>query len=78
MSSPNRCHARAGSVSFSNSARAERGAEPLASVVLDDFQVRLTNSCVDGKNNRTKLIKRQAYGNRNKVSLRLRVLLPSA
>jgi transposase len=45
--------------------------------ILNYFDVRLTNGFVEGKNNRTKAIQRQAYGYRNKPNLRLRVLLPS-
>jgi transposase len=46
--------------------------------ILNYFDIRLTNGFVEGKNNRTKVIQRQAYGYRNKLNLRLRVLLPSA
>jgi transposase len=46
--------------------------------ILNYFDVRLTNGFVEGKNNRTKVIQRQAYGYSNKTNLRLRVLLPSA
>jgi transposase len=46
--------------------------------ILNYFDVRLTNGFVEGKNNRTKVIQRQAYGYRNKANLRLRVLLPAA
>ncbi len=45
--------------------------------ILNYFDVRLTNGFVEGKNNRTKAIQRQAYGYRNKPNLRLRVLLPA-
>ena len=37
-----------------------------------------TNGYVEGSNNRTKAIQRQAYGYRNNENLRLRVLLPKA
>lgn len=46
--------------------------------ILSYFETRLTNGFVEGKNNRTKAIQRQAYGYRNKPNLRLRVLLQSA
>jgi transposase len=46
--------------------------------ILAFFDVRLTNGFVEGKNNRTKVIQRQAYGYRNVANLRLRVLLPSS
>jgi len=44
--------------------------------ILNYFDVRLTNGFVEGKNNRTKAIERQAYGYRNPANLRLRILLP--
>ena len=37
-----------------------------------------TNGYVEGENNRTKQLQRQAYGYRNRDNLRLRVLLPAA
>jgi transposase len=46
--------------------------------ILNYFDLRLTNGFVEGKNNRSKVIQRQAYGYRNKANLRLRVLLPAA
>ena len=45
--------------------------------ILNYFDTELTNGFVEGKNNRTKVIQRQAYGYRNPANLRLRVLLPS-
>ncbi len=38
---------------------------------------RLSNGFVEGKNNRTKSLMRQAYGYRNRRHLRLRILLPT-
>ncbi|HUY75520.1 MAG TPA: ISL3 family transposase [Ktedonobacterales bacterium] len=38
---------------------------------------RLSNGFVEGKNNRTKALMRQAYGYRNRRHLRLRILLPT-
>lgn len=64
------------------------GAEPLRkalaafknwrSEILAFFQflpTRLSNGFVEGKNNRTKALMRQAYGYRNRCHLRLRILL---
>lgn len=39
---------------------------------------RLSNGFVEGKNNRTKAIMRQAYGYRNRLNLRLRILMREA
>jgi transposase len=39
---------------------------------------RITNGFVEGKNNRTKAIMRQAYGYRNRLNLRLRILCTEA
>ena len=36
---------------------------------------RVSNGFVEGKNNRTKTLMRQAYGYRNRLHLRLRILL---
>ena len=38
------------------------------------FPLRLSNGFVEGKNNRTKALMRQAYGYRNRLHLRLRIL----
>ncbi len=46
--------------------------------VLNYFDHRYTNGYVEGKNNRTKQLQRQAYGYRNRANLRLRILLPVA
>lgn len=46
--------------------------------ILAFFQflpTRLSNGFVEGKNNRTKALVRQAYGYRNRCHLRLRILL---
>ena len=45
--------------------------------MLNYFEYRYTNGYVEGKNNRTKQLQRQAYGYRNRENLRLRVLLPA-
>ncbi len=42
---------------------------------FDFLPTRLSNGFVEGKNNRTKAIMRQAYGYRNRRHLRLRILL---
>lgn len=39
---------------------------------------RISNGFVEGKNNRTKALIRQAYGYRNQEHLRLRILLEAA
>ena len=39
---------------------------------------RISNGFVEGKNNRTKAIMRQAYGYRNRLNLRLRILCTEA
>jgi transposase len=39
---------------------------------------RITNGFVEGKNNRTKALMRQAYGYRNRLNLRLRILCTEA
>jgi transposase len=44
--------------------------------LLNYFDHRYTNAYVEGKNNRTKQLQRQAYGYRNRANLRLRILLP--
>jgi transposase len=46
--------------------------------VLNYFEHRYTNAYVEGKNNRSKQLQRQAYGYRNRANLRLRILLPVA
>lgn len=46
--------------------------------ILAYFELRLTNGFVEGKNNRTKAIQRQAFGYANPANLRLRILLPKA
>jgi transposase len=46
--------------------------------LLNYFDYRVSNGYVEGKNNRTKQLQRQAYGYRNRENLRLRVLLPTA
>ena len=46
--------------------------------ILNYFPYRVTNGYVEGSNNRTKAIQRQAYGYRNRGNLRLRILLPRA
>lgn len=46
--------------------------------VLNYFDHRYTNAYVEGKNNRSKQLQRQAYGYRNRGNLRLRILLPVA
>ena len=46
--------------------------------ILAYFDLPLTNGFVEGKNNRTKAIQRQAYGYANPANLRLRILLPKA
>ena len=38
---------------------------------------RISNGFVEGKNNRTKALMRQAYGYRNRRHVRLRILLPT-
>lgn len=46
--------------------------------ILAFFQflpLRISNGCVEGKKNRTKALMRQAYGYRNRLHLRLRILL---
>jgi transposase len=45
---------------------------------LNYFDHRYTNGYVEGKNNRSKQLQRQAYGYRNRANLRLRILLPVA
>lgn len=45
---------------------------------FDFLPTRLSNGFVEGKNNRTKAIMRQAYGYRNRRHLRLRILLEGA
>jgi transposase len=45
--------------------------------ILNFFDFRLTNGFVEGKNNRTKTMQRQAYGYANPANLRLRILLPA-
>lgn len=45
---------------------------------FDFLPTRLSNGFVEGKNNRTKAIMRQAYGYRNRRHLRLRILLELA
>ena len=42
---------------------------------FDFLPTRLSNGFVEGKNNRTKALMRQAYGYRNRRHLRLRILL---
>lgn len=44
--------------------------------ILNFFTYRVTNGYMEGSNNRTKAIQRQAYGYRNTRNLRLRILLP--
>jgi transposase len=44
--------------------------------ILNYFEFGLTNAFAEGKNTRTKLIQRQAYGYRNTDNLNLRILLP--
>jgi transposase len=46
--------------------------------ILNYFRYRVTNGYLEGSNNRTKVIQRQAYGYRNTGNLRLRILLPKA
>jgi transposase len=46
--------------------------------ILNYFRHGITNGYVEGSNNRTKAIQRQAYGYRNNDNLRLRILLPKA
>ena len=46
--------------------------------MLNYFRHRITNGYVEGSNNRSKAIQRQAYGYRNNGNLRLRILLPKA
>lgn len=46
--------------------------------ILNYFRHRVTNGYMEGSNNRTKAIQRQAYGYRNTANLRLRILLPKA
>ncbi len=46
--------------------------------ILNYFRYRVTNGYLEGSNNRTKTIQRQAYGYRNTGNLRLRILLPKA
>lgn len=46
--------------------------------LLNYFDHRYANAYVEGKNNRTKQLQRQAYGYRNRSNLRLRILLPVA
>lgn len=46
--------------------------------ILNYFDFRLTNAFAEGKNTRTKVIQRQAYGYRNLDNLNLRILLPCA
>jgi transposase len=46
--------------------------------ILAFFQflpIRISNGFVEGKNNRTKALMRQAYGYHNRLHLRLRILL---
>lgn len=45
---------------------------------FDFLPTRLSNGFVEGKNNRTKAIMRQAYGYRNRLHLRLRILMEGA
>lgn len=45
--------------------------------LLNHFEHRHSNGYVEGKNNRTKQLQRQAYGYRNRGNLRLRILLPA-
>ena len=45
---------------------------------LNYFDHRYTNGYVEGKNNRSKQLQRQAYGYRNRENLRMRILLPAA
>lgn len=40
--------------------------------------IRLSNGFVEGKNNRTKALMRQGYGYRNRLHLRLRILMAAA
>jgi transposase len=42
--------------------------------ILNYFEHPITNGFVEGKNNRIKTIKRAAYGYRNMVNFRLRIL----
>ncbi len=42
--------------------------------ILNYFDYRISNSFVEGKNNRIKTIKRMAYGYRNMDNFRLRIL----
>ena len=46
--------------------------------LLNYFDHPFTNGFVEGKNNRSKQLQRQAYGYRNRDNLRLRILLPAA
>jgi transposase len=46
--------------------------------ILHYFRYDVTNAYLEGSNNRTKAIQRQAYGYRNMGNLRLRILLPKA
>ncbi len=46
--------------------------------LLNYFDHPYTNGFVEGKNNRSKQLQRQAYGYRNRDNLRLRILLPVA
>jgi len=39
------------------------------------FPILVSNGFVEGKNNRTKAMMRQAYGYRNRYNLRMRILL---
>lgn len=42
------------------------------------YRYRVTNGYVEGSNNRTKVIQRQALGYRNGANLRRRILLPQS
>ena len=46
--------------------------------LLNYFDHRYSNGNVEGKSNRTKQLRRQRYGYRNRDNLRLRALLPAA
>ena len=46
--------------------------------ILNYFDHRYTNGYVEGKNNRSKQLQRQAYGYSNRENLRMRILLPAA
>ena len=45
--------------------------------ILNYFDYPYTNGFLEGKNNRIKVIKRMAYGYRNKANFRQRILLSS-